>query len=106
QAARILDPGAKVDMVPVLVGEEGTRKSTAISLIPPHEEFFAEFNLQLDDEKLARLMRGCLVGELAELRGISVRDAESVLAWITRRHEKWVPKFKEYATSLARRVVF
>ncbi len=106
QAARILEPGAKVDMVPVLVGEEGTRKSTAISLIPPSGDFFSEFNLGLDDEKLARLMRGTLVGELAELRGISARDGEAVLAWITRRHEKWTPKFKEYAISLARRVVF
>ena len=106
QAARILDPGCKVDMVPVLVGEEGTRKSTAISLIAPHEDHFAEFNLGLEDEKLSRLMRGTLVGELAELRGISARDGEAVLAWITKRHEKWTPKFKEYAISLARRLVF
>jgi hypothetical protein len=106
QAGRVLDPGLKVDMVPVLVGPEGYRKSTAISLIPPSEDFFSEFNLHLDDEKLSRLMRGCLVGELAELRGVSARDAESVLAWITRTHEKWTPKFKEYAISLARRVVF
>ncbi|CAB4198793.1 Virulence-associated E [uncultured Caudovirales phage] len=106
QAGRILDPGCKVDMVPVLVGEEGTRKSTAISLIAPSEDFFSEFNLSLDDDKLARLMRGCLVGELAELRGISARDGDAVLAWITRRYEKWTPKFKEYAISLARRLVF
>lgn len=106
QAGRVLDPGCKVDMVPVLVGDEGTRKSTAVSLIAPTEDFFTEFNLGLDDEKLSRLMRGCLVGELAELRGISARDAEGVLAWVTRRHEKWTPKFKEYAISLARRLVF
>jgi len=106
QAGRILEPGLKVDMVPVLVGDEGTRKSSAVSLIAPHEDFFSEFNLGLDDEKLARIMRGCLVGELAELRGISARDGEAVLAWITRRYEKWTPKFKEYAISLARRLVF
>jgi predicted P-loop ATPase len=106
QAGRVLDPGCKVDMVPVLVGEEGTRKSTAVSLIAPKEDFFTEFNLGLDDEKLSRLMRGCLVGELAELRGISARDAEGVLSWVTRRFEKWTPKFKEYAISLARRLVF
>jgi hypothetical protein len=106
QAGRVLDPGCKVDMVPVLVGDEGTRKSTAVSLLAPHEDFFTEFNLGLDDEKLSRLMRGCLVGELAELRGISARDAEGVLAWVTRKHEKWTPKFKEYAISLARRLVF
>lgn len=106
QAARILDPGCQVDMVPVLVGPEGLRKSSAIALIAPSVEFFAEFRLDEDDDKLARLMRGCLVGELAELRGISVRDGEAILAWITRREEKWTPKFKEYAITLARRLVF
>jgi predicted P-loop ATPase len=106
QAGRILDPGCQVDMVPVMVGIEGLRKSSAIAQIAPDKDFFAEFRLDEDDAELARLMRGTLVGELAELRGISQRDGEAVLAWITRRFENWTPKFKEYAIRLARRLVF
>lgn len=106
QAGRILDPGCQVDMVPVLTGAEGLRKSSGVALLAPGVEFFAEFSLEAKDEELARKMRGTLVGELAELRGISVRDGEAILAWITRREEKWTPKFKEYAISLARRLVF
>lgn len=104
-AARILDPGCQVDMVPVLVGDEGLRKTSALKAIIPHPSHYGEFNLAKDDEKLARIMRGKLLGELAELRGISVRDAESVLAWITRTEEEWTPKFKEFNTTLARRLV-
>lgn len=103
---RIMEPGCQVDMVPVLVGEEGLRKSTAVQSISPGEEFFSEFRLDQDDDKLSRLMRGRIVGELAELRGISVRDGEAVLSWITRRHENWTPKYLEYAITLARRLVF
>lgn len=106
QAGRILEPGLQVDMVPVLVGAEGLRKTSAIKAIAPHKEFYGEFRFDAKDEDLARLMRGKLVGELAELRGVSARDAEGVLAWITRTDEEWTPKFKEYAISLARRLVF
>ena len=106
QAGRIFEPGLQVDMVPVLVGAEGLRKTSALKALVPAKEFYGEFNLSKDDIELARLMRGKLVGELAELRGISARDGEAVKAWITRTDEEWTPKYRERSTALARRVVF
>lgn len=106
QAGRILEPGCQVDMVPVLVSPEGYAKTSVIAALAPSRDFFAEFDLHSDDDKLARLMRGTLVGELSELRGISARDGEAIKSWITRREEKWTPKYREYATTLARRLVF
>lgn len=106
QAGRVLSAGVKADMVPVLVGAQGARKSSGIAAIAPHEDFFSEFDLEAKDEDKARKMRGCLVGELAELRGLQTRDRESILAWITRRFEKWTPKYKEYEVSVARRCLF
>lgn len=106
QAGRVLEPGIKADMVPVLVGPQGARKSSGIEAISPSEEFFSKFDLEAKDDDKARKMRGCLVGELDELRGLQTKDRESILAWITRRHEKWTPKYKEYETTLPRRVVF
>lgn len=106
QAGRILEPGLQVDMVPVLVGAEGLRKTSALKAMVPAKEFYGEFNMSKDDIELARLMRGKLVGELAELRGISARDGEAIKAWITRTDEEWTPKYRERSTALARRVVF
>ncbi|WP_296596628.1 VapE domain-containing protein [Phenylobacterium sp.] len=106
QAARVLDPGCKVDMIPVLVGPEGVRKSTAVRLLSPSSEYFGEFSFHEDDKELARKMRGKLVGELAELRGITARDGQAILAWITRQEEEWNPKFKEANTKLKRRLLF
>lgn len=106
QAGRILEPGCQVDMVPVMVGGEGLRKTSIIAALAPAREFFAEFSFEDDDTENARKMRGCIVGELAELKGVSSRDGETVKSWITRREEKWTPKFKEHAKALARRLVF
>jgi predicted P-loop ATPase len=51
-------------------------------------------------------MRGTLVAELSELRGLHTKDLESIKSFITRRHEKWIPKFKEFKATFPRRLVF
>ena len=105
-ASRVLSPGSKVDMVPVLVGAQGQRKSWGISAMVPSEDHFAEFDLTSRDADMSRKMRGTLMGELAELRGINSRDAESIKAWLTQRHERWTPKYLEMETVFPRRLVF
>lgn len=102
-AGRVVEPGVKVDMVPVLQGEEGLRKSTMVSCLVPSEELFGEINLMHRDDDTSRLMRGKLAIELAELRGLQTRDAEDILSFITRRHESWVPKYMEMAVKFPRR---
>lgn len=104
-AARCVDPGAKCDMVPVFVGLQAAGKTTAVEAFCPIDEAFTEVDLGKKDEDLARQMRGKLVGEIAELKGLASRDAESIKAWISRRVEEWVPKYKEHGTRFYRRLV-
>jgi predicted P-loop ATPase len=58
------------------------------------------------EDNLARKMRGKLVGEIAELKGLNSRDAESIKAFITRTHEKWIPKYREFESEYPRRILF
>jgi predicted P-loop ATPase len=51
-------------------------------------------------------MRGRLVLELGELRGLHSRDAESIKAFISRTHEEWRVLYKEFNTLFARRFLF
>jgi len=105
-AGRVLQPGVKADMVPILVGEQGLLKSSAVAAMAPAPEFFVEIDFNEKDDNLARKMRGTLVGEIGELRGLNSKDLESIKAFITRTHEKWVPKFREFTTTFPRRLVF
>ena len=105
-AGRVLHPGVKADMVPIFVGEQGVRKSSAVAAMSPAVEFFAEFNLGDRDADMSRKMRGRLVGEIGELRGLHTKDLESVKSFLTQTHEKWTPKFKEFETTFPRRLVF
>lgn len=105
-AGRVLVPGIKADMAPILQGLQGKQKSTAIEALAPHPDFFAEISFTEKDDDVARAMRGLLVAELAELRGLKSKDEESIKAFMSRRHEKWVPKFKEFKVIMPRRVIF
>lgn len=104
-AGRILDPGCKADMVIVLVGKQGARKSTAVAAIAPDPMFFAEASLSDRDADLSRKLRGKVVIELAELRGLKSREGEAIKAWISTTHERWVPKYQEFETAFPRRCI-
>lgn len=104
-AGRVMEPGCQADMVPVLIGPQGVGKSRGVQAIVPAKEFFTELRLDEQDDVIARKMRGVLIAELAEMRGLRGTELERVKAFITRSHEKWVPKYAEFAHDFARRFV-
>lgn len=105
-AGRILDPGCQADMMPILVGAQGSGKSTGVKTMVPSADHFFEVHLDAKEDDLARRMRGRLLGEVGELRGLHTREIEHIKAFITRTHENWVPKFKEFAHTFPRRCLF
>lgn len=104
-AGRVMEPGCQVDMVPILVGEEGAGKSSTIRSLAPWDAAFCEVSFAEKDDDTARKLRGVLAVEIAELRGLGTRDEESIYTFVTRRVEKWVPKFKEFSYNFGRRCV-
>lgn len=105
-AGRVMAPGIKADMVPILVGRQGAGKSSGVAAISPAPDFFAEVSFHEREDDLARKMRGRLVAEIGELRGLHTRELEHIKAFITRTHENWIPKYREFAVTFPRRLVF
>lgn len=105
-AGRVLEPGVKADMVPVLISPQGRQKSWGMSALAPGRDSFTEIDLMERDDNLARKMRGKLVIEIPELRGLHSRDQESIKAFITRTEEEWVPKYQEFSKRYYRRFIF
>ena len=105
-AGRVMQPGIKSDMVPILVGEQGCGKSTGVAALSPSSDYFCEISFAEKDDDLARKMRGRLVAEIGELRGLHTKELETIKAFITRTHENWIPKYREFATQFPRRLVF
>lgn len=105
-AGRAIEPGVKADMVPVATGGQGAQKSSAVAMLVTDSVFFGEIDLVKDDDALARDIRGKLVMEIGEFKGVSQRQIEHLKAWVVRREDKWVPKYKEYQTNYPRRCLF
>jgi predicted P-loop ATPase len=105
-AGRVLVPGIKADMVAILIGEQGCGKSTGVAAICPDPNLFTEITLQTRDDDQARRMRGHLIAEISELRGINSRDEQSIKAFISRTEENWIPKYQEFDISYLRRITF
>lgn len=105
-AARVLDPGAQCDMVPVLVSPEGRFKSTSLQVLAPSFDHFAEIDLGLGNADLSRHIKGKLIGELGELQGLRKRERAELKAFVTRRVEEYVPKYIDRPRRYPRRLVF
>lgn len=106
-AGRTMSPGCQADMALVLISEaQGRGKTSMVRALVPEDEWFGELDLALDDDELGRLMRGKVLCELSELRGLYGRERESIKAFISRRKDAWTPKYKEYAQVVPRRALF
>lgn len=105
-AGRVLDPGCQADMAPILVGAQGERKTSALAAMVPTSEHCIEVDFNSREDDLARMMRGVMLGEIGELRGFNKKELAGIKAFMTRRVEKWVPKFKEFTQQYPRRLVF
>lgn len=104
-AGRVMEPGCQADMVPILEGDQGLRKTSALVAMTPGPDYFIEVDFEQDETDLARKMRGALLGEIGELHGLHSRAIEAIKKFITRRHEKWTPKYKEFNTTFPRRLL-
>ncbi len=105
-AGRVVVPGLKADMIPIMKGPQGYMKSTAIAAMAPSMDEFCEVDFDENDADLARKMRGVLICEIPELRGLRTRAIEAIKAFVARTHEKWIPKYKEFSTTFPRRCIF
>lgn len=77
-------PGCKVDYLPILVGEQGCGKSSALKALVP-EGYFSDsldFGLKENRQRLESIGNAALV-ELPELNGLCAQTAHSVKAFIT-----------------------
>lgn len=105
-AGRVLVPGCKADMVPILVGAQGLRKSSAVEAMAFNPEWHGSLSLSDKDADLSRRMRGKVVIELPELRGLRTRELDSIKAFITEGSNAWVAKYQEFETKYPRRCLF
>ena len=101
---RAVSPGVKADIVPIWTGAQGVGKTTGVAALAPKEELFTELCLAEKDDDRARRIKGKLVAEFGELRGLYAAELETLKSFITRQVDVWIPKYMENTVKYPRRV--
>lgn len=104
-AARVVRPGYKVDIVPILRGGQGIGKTTALRCMVPDQDMFVNLHMDEPEDEIARSLRGVLLAEWGEARGIKSKDKDKIKDWISNNKDKWTPKYCEYSTTYLRRSI-
>lgn len=98
--------GVKADIVPIIVGKQGRRKSTLVEALAIKPQWCVQLTLDSKPEDTIRKMTGHVTAELPELAGMSRKDVNDVKMFISQHTDSMVDKWDKYATSFPRRCVF
>lgn len=102
--ARIYQPGCKADHVLLLEGEQGTGKSTALSIM--FGEYFSDTPLRIGNKDSYVALNGVWGYELAELDSLNRAETSASKAFFTSSRDKYRPPFGHRDGIFLRQVVF
>jgi len=107
-AARVMRPGCKRDDVLTLVGAQGFVKSGAAQAISDAilPDAFTDSLGNLGSDEAAIGIQGIILAEFGELSAIGRSELEAVKAFITRRSDRYRPKYARHPSDHPRTVSF
>jgi len=103
---RTFNPGAKHDLVVILVGKQGIGKSTLLRELLPDPELVGDnLNFAADDGRQLESLLGNVIVESSELRGTSRADIDAMKAFITRQTDQHRLAYRHNASRIKRQTV-
>ncbi len=103
---RLFEPGCKFDYVPVLVGAQGSGKSTIVRWLAMEDAWFAEVT-ELEGRESIEQLTGAWVCEIAELLALTrVKEQEAVKSFLSRQRDRYRKPYDRELTELPRQCIF
>lgn len=89
--ARLYEPGAKVDTILVLEGDQGTCKSTSMEALLPHRSLYFSGHVEWDKKDALQVGMGCSIFEISELDRLlkNGRLATVIKSWARQPTDKF-----------------
>ena len=104
---RIRRPGVKHDTVPILIGAQGTGKSTLARLLAMEDAWFTDsVDFGATPQNLIPQLHGKSVIELSELDSMSKRDVAHIKRFLTTQADNLTEKWAKLSSDHPRRSIF
>lgn len=102
--SRIFEPGCKFELVLVLVGDQGTYKSSFIKALG--KEWFSDTFLTVQGKEALEQIQGAWLIEMAELAGLRKAETEAVKHFISKQVDTFRPAYGRTPETYQRQNVF
>ncbi|MBP7720977.1 MAG: hypothetical protein KA155_00420 [Alphaproteobacteria bacterium] len=103
---RVREPGCKFDTIVVLEGQQGTGKSTALTILAGSENFSDQDILALEAKAQMEAVEGVWIYEISELEGMTRSDVGKVKAFVSRQEDRARPAYGRFRENRPRRCIF
>jgi len=104
-AGRVLVPGIQADMAIIMVAGQGTKKTSSVRAMVPHDSYYTSLSLDDQGPELVRQTGGRLIIEWEELRGMFTKDANLIKAWISARKDSLRHPYEKHPHDIPRRII-
>lgn len=102
--ARVFEPGTKFDMVLILVGEQGTYKSTFLRKLGAN--WFSDTFTTVQGKEAYEQLQGAWIIEMAELSALKKSEVENIKQFISKCDDAFRPAYGRTVEIYKRQCVF
>lgn len=102
--ARVFEPGIKFDTALILVGEQGTYKSTFVKKLG--KDWFSDTFTTVQGKESFEQIQGAWLVEIAELSGLKKAEVETIKHYISKREDSFRPAYGRVVETYKRQCVF
>jgi putative DNA primase/helicase len=104
--ARVFEPGCQLDTMLMLIGRQGSGKSTACGVLVPNRSWFSDTTFDIGNKDAFINLHGKWIYELAECESLKKASDDARKAFITSRTDRYRKPFGRLAEDHPRQVVF
>jgi hypothetical protein len=102
--ARIMTPGCKFDLALIIVGAQGTNKSSFLNKLG--KEWFSDTFMTVHGKEALEQIQGAWIIEMAELAGLKKAEVEPVKHFISKQEDSFRPAYARASETYKRQCVF
>lgn len=102
--ARVFEPGTKFDSILILVGDQGTYKSTFVKKLG--RDWFSDTFTTVQGKEAFEQIQGAWIIEIAELSGLKKAEIETIKHYISKREDSFRPAYGRVVETYKRQCVF